>query len=621
MEQIREEEMEKHIQQYHTKSPFHNCTYQQYTSAVQTNPYATAKSSCSDIDPTSFYAPCDSTACLGVDEPLSSFLDRPDVSSLPSSLTPIGRGVYDSFLKDIEAYEGAALSQLSAMHAGEELTGVPDCNMQVVSGFGHMLGQIVRQNQLAYQLDTEVTRIEYGMNDVVVTARKVSPGDRKPTSHGSSVHPIELPPTPPPAAASSTETASSNHVDELIQFRSKFVIVTVPLGILKRNLIEFSPPLPPTKVDAIRRLGFGLLNKVILRFDQPWWKHEDINLIAIMQQPSEQPLWIVNLSRAIQRYKEIQRQREEEAAAGTASSVALHSPAWLAYTQHEAAPLAPPFLDEEEVQGETLNQHTPDTTTTTPVTNPSTSSSTPSPSPSSSSGPYYLVSFHHNFCSSPSVANLGTSKHELRSDDAIVSELMEQLRRAFGGGVEAHAHTQNEEEEDGDGDAVRSLDSSRIVHSASVRSTSRIEEVTRVKLDGHEETIPLPHSHRFMPTTFMSETHPPIDIPDPAGYIVTRWGLDPHAYGAYTHYTPGSGAHTCAELSRPVAATDATANENGSGDVGDSTLPSAPIPRLLFAGEATIGVHLGCVDSAWLSGIREATRINNLINKFNTNDQ
>ena len=49
------------------------------------------------------------------------------------------------------------------------------------------------------------------------------------------------------------------------------VILTAPLGVLKNGHIGFSPSLPDWKMGSIRRLGFGLLNKVILVFDQPFW--------------------------------------------------------------------------------------------------------------------------------------------------------------------------------------------------------------------------------------------------------------------------------------------------------------------------------------------------------------
>lgn len=44
------------------------------------------------------------------------------------------------------------------------------------------------------------------------------------------------------------------------------VIVTVPIGVLKANVIAFTPALPGSKTGAITRLGSGLLNKVYLEF-------------------------------------------------------------------------------------------------------------------------------------------------------------------------------------------------------------------------------------------------------------------------------------------------------------------------------------------------------------------
>lgn len=54
-------------------------------------------------------------------------------------------------------------------------------------------------------------------------------------------------------------------------FDADRVIVTVPLGVLKADTIVFDPPLPDTKRAAVARLGFGLLDKVVLRFDEPFW--------------------------------------------------------------------------------------------------------------------------------------------------------------------------------------------------------------------------------------------------------------------------------------------------------------------------------------------------------------
>ncbi len=54
-------------------------------------------------------------------------------------------------------------------------------------------------------------------------------------------------------------------------FSADRVIVTLPLGVLKAEMIEFVPPLPAAKRRAVRRLGMGLLNKVVLRFPRVFW--------------------------------------------------------------------------------------------------------------------------------------------------------------------------------------------------------------------------------------------------------------------------------------------------------------------------------------------------------------
>jgi len=55
------------------------------------------------------------------------------------------------------------------------------------------------------------------------------------------------------------------------QFVGDTVLVTVPLGCLKANSIKFSPALPDWKQTSIRRLGFGILNKVVLEFSEVFW--------------------------------------------------------------------------------------------------------------------------------------------------------------------------------------------------------------------------------------------------------------------------------------------------------------------------------------------------------------
>ncbi|XP_049884203.1 spermine oxidase-like isoform X2 [Pectinophora gossypiella] len=49
-------------------------------------------------------------------------------------------------------------------------------------------------------------------------------------------------------------------------------IVTVSLGVLKeKHATLFSPPLPEDKKSAIENIGMGVIGKIILAFDKPWW--------------------------------------------------------------------------------------------------------------------------------------------------------------------------------------------------------------------------------------------------------------------------------------------------------------------------------------------------------------
>lgn len=63
--------------------------------------------------------------------------------------------------------------------------------------------------------------------------------------------------------------------------KADLVLCTLTLGVLKvsisplsenqENVVKFYPPLPDWKQQAIQRLGFGNLNKVVLCFDKIFW--------------------------------------------------------------------------------------------------------------------------------------------------------------------------------------------------------------------------------------------------------------------------------------------------------------------------------------------------------------
>lgn len=64
-----------------------------------------------------------------------------------------------------------------------------------------------------------------------------------------------------------------------------YIVNTIPLGVLKHGGVEFQPPLPSWKAEAIGRLGFGVLNKVILVYKDAFWD-KDRDIFGTLQTPT-----------------------------------------------------------------------------------------------------------------------------------------------------------------------------------------------------------------------------------------------------------------------------------------------------------------------------------------------
>jgi len=79
------------------------------------------------------------------------------------------------------------------------------------------------------------------------------------------------------------------------------------------------------------------------------------------------------------------------------------------------------------------------------------------------------------------------------------------------------------------------------------------------------------------------------DIPEPENYLITRWGSDEFSFGSYSYIPVGGTPFDYDELAKPV------------------------MNRLFFAGEATIKEAPATVHGAYLSGIREADRISDML--------
>lgn len=85
-------------------------------------------------------------------------------------------------------------------------------------------------------------------------------------------------------------------VEDGRNFVADAAIVTVPLGILKANLIQFEPKLPEWKLSAIADIGVGNENKIALRFDNVFWPN--VELLGVVAPTSYACGYFLNLHKA-----------------------------------------------------------------------------------------------------------------------------------------------------------------------------------------------------------------------------------------------------------------------------------------------------------------------------------
>lgn len=93
-------------------------------------------------------------------------------------------------------------------------------------------------------------------------------------------------------------------------------------------------------------------------------------------------------------------------------------------------------------------------------------------------------------------------------------------------------------------------------------------------------------------------------VPQPKETVVTRWRADPWSRGSYSFVAVGSSGSDYDLLASPVVPPSPTGQQQGA-----STNSVQQQARLFFAGEHTIRNYPATVHGAFLSGLREASRI------------
>ncbi|HRI97472.1 MAG TPA: NAD(P)/FAD-dependent oxidoreductase [Nocardioides sp.] len=73
-------------------------------------------------------------------------------------------------------------------------------------------------------------------------------------------------------------------------------VVAVPLGVLKDGRPAFTPALPSERTQLIKQLGFGRYEKVVLRFERPFWREAGwSHLVLFPAEPSQPAAWLFDL--------------------------------------------------------------------------------------------------------------------------------------------------------------------------------------------------------------------------------------------------------------------------------------------------------------------------------------
>lgn len=60
------------------------------------------------------------------------------------------------------------------------------------------------------------------------------------------------------------------------EFKCDYVIVTVSIGVLKSGIINFIPSLPSQKINSMKNIKMGVLNKLVLEFPKVFWEDVDV---------------------------------------------------------------------------------------------------------------------------------------------------------------------------------------------------------------------------------------------------------------------------------------------------------------------------------------------------------
>ncbi|MEM7453789.1 MAG: FAD-dependent oxidoreductase [Planctomycetota bacterium] len=74
-------------------------------------------------------------------------------------------------------------------------------------------------------------------------------------------------------------------------FTADYVVVTVPVGVLKEGAIRFRPNLPRSKRNAIARMDMGVFSKTYLKFPEVFWDQNVLQFSSVSRLRGQWSIW------------------------------------------------------------------------------------------------------------------------------------------------------------------------------------------------------------------------------------------------------------------------------------------------------------------------------------------
>ncbi|CAL9066506.1 unnamed protein product [Musa banksii] len=179
------------------------------------------------------------TVDASVSSSASRLTDGADHDIETNILSPLERRVMDWHFAHLEYGCAASLKEVSLPHWNQDDVyggfGGPHC--MIKGGYSTVIESLGLG--LDIQLNKNVTEIIYNTNEI--------------------------------SGAGQDENKVKVITSSGMEYVGDAALITVPLGCLKAETIKFSPALPDWKQTSIKRLGFGVLNKVVLEFSKAFW--------------------------------------------------------------------------------------------------------------------------------------------------------------------------------------------------------------------------------------------------------------------------------------------------------------------------------------------------------------